>query len=167
MNESSFGIFMGHSVQVFSYNLRWSLRPLPVERVAIQTAPSSRTLAFRPFGEPNSLRKWPSSPWITHPLVLFRRWSRWSASKKSTSTRRTALCAPIWTWIGPTLHRREASSTACSEERQVLVLRQLSEGEGAKVLPLFPSFPSSPRPICERVQPWNPESMCSLQLCHP
>lgn len=53
------------------------------------------------------------------------------------STRLTGRCAQTWTWTGLTLHQREASSTACSEERQVLVLRQLSEGVGAKVLPLF------------------------------
>lgn len=81
----------------------------------------------------------------TQPSV-FCRWLRWSASKKSTSTKQTARCAQTWTWTGLTLHQREASSTACSEERQVLVLRQLSEGVGAKVLPLFllfllPSFP--------------------------
>lgn len=53
----------------------------------------------------------------------------------------TGRCAQTWTWTGLILRQREASSTACSEERQVLVLRQLSEGVGAKVLALFlPSF---------------------------
>lgn len=64
------------------------------------------------------------------------RWLKWAALKKSMSTRRTGPCAQTWTWTDPTLHQREASSTACSEERQVLVLRQLFEGVGAKVLPL-------------------------------
>lgn len=74
-------------------------------------------------------------------LLLSFRWSRWSASKKSMSMRLTGRFPQTWTWTGPILHQREASSTACSEERQVLVLRLLSEGVGAKVLPLFlPSF---------------------------
>lgn len=57
--------------------------------------------------------------------------------------------ARTWTWTGLILHQREASSTVCSEERQVLVLRQLSEGVGAKVLALFLLFflPFSPRAL--------------------
>lgn len=72
-------------------------------------------------------------------------------------------CAQTWTWTGLTRHQREASFTACSEERQVLVLRQLSEGVGAKVLALFllsflPFFSSRPCPnsTCEN---------CCFQLC--
>lgn len=96
---------------------------------------------------------------ISGPLVLYR-WLRWSASKKSTSMRLTGRCARTWTWTGRTLHQREASFTACSEERQVLVLRQLSEGVGAKVLPLFllsflPFFLPRPCPnaTCENFTP--------------
>lgn len=56
-------------------------------------------------------------------------------------------CAQTWTLTGLTLHQREASSTACSEERQVLVLRLLSEGVGAKGTCTFPSFsPQWPYP---------------------
>lgn len=70
-------------------------------------------------------------------VTVLYRWSRWSASKKSMSMRLMGRCAQTWTWTGLILHQREASSTACSEERQVLVLRQLSEGVGAKVPALF------------------------------
>lgn len=56
--------------------------------------------------------------------------------------RLTERSAQTWTWTDPILHQREASSTACSEERQVLALRQLSAGVGAKVPALF-LFPFS------------------------
>lgn len=92
-----------------------------------------------------------------------RRWLRWSASKKSTSMRLTGSCARTWTWTGRTLLQREASSTACSDERQVLVLQQLSEGVGAKVLPLFLLyfllfFPPLLWPC--------PNSACETMFCH-
>ena len=72
------------------------------------------------------------------------RWLRWNASKRSTCMSWMVSCAPTWTWTGPTRRPREASSTACSGERQVLAPhRPQCVGEGVKVFLLLLSLSSS------------------------